>query len=124
MHHRPQVTTFGWHHWGACPPNPPAAKPAKGGNSGNAIYDFYMGRELNPRWGSFDWKEFCELRPGLIGWALLNAAFVVVQKEKLGYVSGSMILVNVFIEGKSILFNILSCWLDDWQCLVCVRHTV
>ena len=69
---------------------------AKGGNSGNHVYDFYMGRELNPRWGSFDWKEFCELRPGLIGWAILNMAFVVVQKEKLGYVSGSMILVNIF----------------------------
>ena len=69
---------------------------AQGGDSGIAIYDFYMGRELNPRWGSFDWKEFCELRPGLIGWAILNMAFVVVQKEKLGYVSGSMILVNVF----------------------------
>lgn len=69
---------------------------AKGGTSGNAIYDFYIGRELNPRWGSFDWKEFCELRPGLMGWALLNAAFVIVQKEKLGYVSGSMILVNIF----------------------------
>ena len=69
---------------------------AKGGNSGNVIYDFYMGRELNPRWGSFDWKEFCELRPGLMGWALLNAAFILVQKEKLGHVSGSMMLVNVF----------------------------
>jgi len=69
---------------------------AKGGDSGVAIYDFFIGRELNPRWGSFDWKEFCELRPGLIGWAILNMAFVAAQKEKLGYVSGSMILVNVF----------------------------
>jgi len=69
---------------------------AKGGDSGVAIYDFFIGRELNPRCGSFDWKEFCELRPGLIGWAILNMAFVTVQKEKLGYVSGSMILVNVF----------------------------
>ena len=69
---------------------------AKGGNSGNGIYDFYIGRELNPRWGSFDWKEFCELRPGLIGWVLLNMAFTMAQKERLGYVSGSMILVNIF----------------------------
>jgi hypothetical protein len=44
---------------------------ADGGNSGNAIYDFFIGRELNPRWGTFDWKVFCELRPGLIGWMLL-----------------------------------------------------
>ena len=69
---------------------------AEGGDSGNAAYDFFMGRELNPRWGSFDWKEFCELRPGLIGWALLNMAMVVKQQEKLGYVSGSMMLINAF----------------------------
>ncbi|KAL7462647.1 hypothetical protein ACHAXS_003024, partial [Conticribra weissflogii] len=31
---------------------------AVGGNSGNPFYDYFMGRELNPRWGSFDWKEF------------------------------------------------------------------
>lgn len=35
---------------------------------GNPIYDFILGRELNPRIGSFDFKYFCELRPGLIGW--------------------------------------------------------
>jgi hypothetical protein len=71
---------------------------AHGGNSGNHIYDFFIGRELNPRslQGTFDWKEFCELRPGLIGWVLLNSAFLSVQQEKLGHVSWSMILVNVF----------------------------
>lgn len=35
---------------------------------GNPIYDFFLGRELNPRICSFDFKYFCELRPGLIGW--------------------------------------------------------
>jgi Delta14-sterol reductase len=45
---------------------------AKGGNTGNALYDFFIGRELNPRLGSLDLKEFCELRPGLIGWAVIN----------------------------------------------------
>ena len=30
------------------------------------------GRELNPRIGTLDLKEFCELRPGLIGWLVLN----------------------------------------------------
>lgn len=74
----------------------PTLLRAEGGDSGNAAYDFFMGRELNPRWGSFDWKEFCELRPGLIGWALLNMAMVVKQQEKLGYVSGSMMLINAF----------------------------
>ncbi|XP_059811412.1 delta(14)-sterol reductase TM7SF2-like [Hypanus sabinus] len=41
---------------------------APGGNSGNPIYDFFIGHELNPRIGNFDLKYFCELRPGLIGW--------------------------------------------------------
>ena len=69
---------------------------ADGGNSGIPIYDFFMGRELNPRWGSFDWKVFCELRPGLIGWMLLNISCMGQQQAKLGYVSGSMMLLNIF----------------------------
>jgi Delta14-sterol reductase len=71
---------------------------AKGGTSGIPVYDFFMGRELNPRSlnGTFDWKEFCELRPGLIGWAMLNMSCMVEQYRRLGYVSGSMILINVF----------------------------
>ena len=54
---------------------------AKGGCSGYAVYDFYMGRELNPRSfsNSFDWKEFCELRPGLILWLIINLAMAIQQ---------------------------------------------
>lgn len=67
------------------------------GNSGNAAYDFWMGRELNPRLGKwFDWKQFCELRPGMIGWVLLNLACAQEQYSQHGSVSGSMILLNVF----------------------------
>ncbi|XP_071485051.1 delta(14)-sterol reductase TM7SF2-like [Diadema antillarum] len=47
---------------------------APGGNSGNVIYDFFIGHELNPRVGSLDLKYFCELRPGLFLWALINFA--------------------------------------------------
>lgn len=32
------------------------------------MYDFFKGRELNPRLKDFDLKFFCEMRPGLIGW--------------------------------------------------------
>lgn len=49
---------------------------AMGGNSGNVFYDFWIGRELNPRTGFLDWKFMCELRPGLIGWSILNWAYV------------------------------------------------
>jgi delta14-sterol reductase/lamin-B receptor len=66
------------------------------GTSGNVVYDFWMGRELNPRIGNFDWKEFCELRPGLMGWMILNLAYCQKQKEVLGYVSMSMMLLQCF----------------------------
>ena len=71
---------------------------AVGGDSGNPVYDFFLGRELNPRMfgGSFDWKEFCELRPGLMGWMLLNIANLQQQQSHLGYVTGSMMLVTLF----------------------------
>ncbi|KAL0051038.1 hypothetical protein WJX82_000999 [Trebouxia sp. C0006] len=39
---------------------------SSGGNTESNIYNFFIGRELNPRIGSFDLKHFCELYPGLI----------------------------------------------------------
>ncbi|KAL7558443.1 hypothetical protein ACA910_015781 [Epithemia clementina (nom. ined.)] len=69
---------------------------AHGGNSGIPPYDFFMGRELNPRLWSFDWKVFCELRPGLIGWMLINIACLRQQYIQLGYVTGSMLMINLF----------------------------
>ncbi|KAI9486850.1 MAG: ergosterol biosynthesis ERG4/ERG24 [Benjaminiella poitrasii] len=69
---------------------------ALGGNTGNPIYDFMIGRELNPRIGNFDIKFFTELRPGLIMWLCLNICFAIYQWVELGRVTYSMILVNVF----------------------------
>jgi delta14-sterol reductase len=69
---------------------------AKGGDSGNLFYDHFMGRELNPRIGNFDWKVFCELRPGLMGWILLDIACAQEQRAQYGSISGSMLLVNIF----------------------------
>ncbi|KTG38994.1 hypothetical protein cypCar_00003972 [Cyprinus carpio] len=50
-----------------------------GGNTGNPLYDFFMGRELNPRIGDFDLKYFCELRPGLIGWEAVLTTMDIVH---------------------------------------------
>ena len=75
------------------------ADVAPGGDSGVAVYDFFMGRELNPRplaGTTFDLKYFCELRPGLIGWCALNLGMLCNQVETTGAASGSMVLVNVF----------------------------
>ena len=66
-------------------------------DSSSAVYNWFIGRELNPRdFGDFDWKEFCELRPGLIGWAMINAGCACAQFRNLGYVSVPMVLINLF----------------------------
>lgn len=66
------------------------------GTTGYPVYDFWMGRELNPRIGFLDLKEFCELYPGLIGWLLINLSMAYKQQQQLGYVTNSMWLVNGF----------------------------
>jgi len=67
--------------------------------SGVAIHDFWMGTGHNPRLprdGLFDLKFFCEARPGLILWMLINASFASVQYEKHGSLTVPMILVCAF----------------------------
>ncbi|KAG0205239.1 erg24, C-14 sterol reductase [Mortierella sp. GBA30] len=77
---------------------------ASGGNTGNHLYD--VRRELNPRFSAskdsiFDIKYFIELRPGLIGWALLNIVMACQQYHTLGSAGPypltiSMCLVLIF----------------------------
>ncbi|XP_026089066.1 lamin-B receptor-like [Carassius auratus] len=71
---------------------------APGGNSGYVIYDFFMGRELNPRIKNFDIKFFCEMRPGLLGWVLINFAMLQAEMkhQNLENPSPAMLLVNIF----------------------------
>ncbi|XP_061904146.1 delta(14)-sterol reductase TM7SF2 isoform X1 [Entelurus aequoreus] len=69
---------------------------ALGGTTGNPLYDFFIGRELNPRIGHFDLKFFCELRPGLIGWVVINLGMLMKEVELQGSPSLAMILVNSF----------------------------
>ncbi|KAM9443689.1 delta(14)-sterol reductase LBR isoform 1-T2 [Clarias gariepinus] len=71
---------------------------APAGNSGYLLYDFFMGRELNPRIKDFDIKFFCEMRPGLIGWLVFNFAMLHSEMElqKLDAPSSAMLLVNAF----------------------------
>jgi Delta14-sterol reductase len=64
--------------------------------TGNKVYDFFMGTALNPRVGSFDWKLFCELRPGLIGWVLINLSMAAKQYQLHHTVTAPMILVCAF----------------------------
>jgi protein-S-isoprenylcysteine O-methyltransferase Ste14 len=64
--------------------------------NGSAFHDYFMGADLNPRIGKFDLKLFCESRPGLILWILINLSFAVKQHELHGTVTTPMILVNAF----------------------------
>lgn len=76
----------------------PSDELAIGGNSSNVMYDFFKGHELNPRIKDFDLKFFCEMRPGLIGWCLINFAMALAEMKQQGLdaPSYSMILVNLF----------------------------
>ena len=69
---------------------------ALGGNTGNVLFDWFIGRELNPRIGSFDFKTFNELRPGLILWVLFDISCMCQQYVHFGLVTDSMILVVLF----------------------------
>ncbi|TIB02372.1 hypothetical protein E3P94_01160 [Wallemia ichthyophaga] len=69
---------------------------ALGGNTGNCVHDFFIGRELNPSIGSFDIKTFNELRPGLILWWILDISLACRQLATFGQLTDSMILVVAF----------------------------
>lgn len=64
--------------------------------TGNPVYDFFLGVKLNPRIGRFDWKYFCESRPGLIGWLVFNFSMAAAQYERHGFVSVPMVMVVAF----------------------------
>ncbi|OLN87455.1 Delta(14)-sterol reductase 2 [Colletotrichum chlorophyti] len=86
---------------------------AEGGHSGNLIYDWFIGRELNPRVtvpiiGEIDIKEFMEVRPGLLGWALMNFAWVAKQYRTYGFVTNSI----VFISGVQLVY-VIDCWWNE-----------
>ncbi|KAF7728458.1 erg24, C-14 sterol reductase [Apophysomyces ossiformis] len=66
------------------------------GNTGNPVYDFIVGRELNPRLGQFDIKFFTALRPGFVGWLFLDFCMAAKQWVELGRLTNSMILLLIF----------------------------
>ncbi|KAM6354982.1 delta(14)-sterol reductase LBR isoform 2-T5 [Podargus strigoides] len=89
----------------------PEEELAPGGNSGYFVYDFFTGHELNPRIGSFDLKYFCELRPGLIGWVVINLAMLLAEMKihNQSMPSLSMLLVNSF----QLLYVVDALWNEE-----------
>ncbi|OOQ83792.1 Delta(14)-sterol reductase [Penicillium brasilianum] len=88
-------------------PNKELRELAPGGHTGNLLYDFFIGRELNPRIRlpipfvsevsrTIDIKVFMEMRPGLLGWTILNLSNVAHQYRTYGYVTDSIVLVTIF----------------------------
>ena len=83
------------------PGNTDKRELAAGGQSGNMLYDWYIGRELNPRItipliGEIDIKEWCELRPGMMGWILMDCTFIAHQYKTYGFITDSIVLVTAF----------------------------
>ncbi|KAK2736156.1 erg24, C-14 sterol reductase [Myotisia sp. PD_48] len=88
--------------------NPKNRELAPGGQSGNPLYDFFIGRELNPRVTlpipfvsetskTIDIKVFCELRPGLLGWIILNLSNIAHQyKVNSGNLTSSILIITAF----------------------------
>jgi len=82
--------------------------------TGNLLKDFWLGVELNPRFGGLDLKMFA-LRPGMMGWTMINLSVASLQYHKYGYLSDAMILHNImaFIYVADYFFfeeRMLSTW--------------
>ena len=78
--------------------------------SGNKLYDYFMGIELNPRIGLIDLKLFFNGRPGIVAWTLINISFAAEQYLRYGHVTNSMILVNL-LQGLYVLYFF---WNEAW----------
>lgn len=63
--------------------------------SGNLIYDFFMGINLNPRIGILDIKLFCEVRISWIILFFLTFSAACKQYQDYGYISNSMIIMII-----------------------------
>ncbi|KAI1919720.1 erg24, C-14 sterol reductase [Ophidiomyces ophidiicola] len=89
-------------------PNPMHRELAPGGQTRSGLYNFFIGRELNPRIKlpipflsdlsrTIDIKVFCELRPGLLGWVIMNLSNIAHQyKVTSGNLTSSILLVAAF----------------------------
>ena len=62
---------------------------------GSALFDFMAGIELNPRVGRLDLKLFHIGHIGMMAWTTINLSLAARQYQQLGYVTLSMVIVNV-----------------------------
>ena len=105
------------------PGNKEKRELAAGGHTGNMLYDWFIGRELNPRVtvpliGEIDIKEFCELRPGMLGWIILNCANCAKQYRTYGYVTNSIVILTIVQA-----LYILDSWVNEAAILTTIDIT-
>ena len=65
--------------------------------SGSWIFDYFAGIEFNPRFGElWDFKLFHNGRPGIIAWTLISSSYTAYQYQQIGYVTNSLMMVDLF----------------------------
>lgn len=91
--------------------------------SGNHIYDFFMGAELNPRlFGILDFKMFFEVRLPWYILFLLSSSTAVRQYETYGYVSGEVCFIlmahylyaNAVSKGEELIVTTWDMYYEKW----------
>jgi 7-dehydrocholesterol reductase len=78
--------------------------------TGNFLYDYFMGIELNPRIGNFDFKLYFNGRPGIVGWNLINISYIAAQYKIHGEITNGMVLMS-FLH---LVYILDFFWNEDW----------
>lgn len=81
----------------------------------NAFEAFFLGAARNPRNGRFDWKFFCESRPGLTFWVIITLSCAAHQHATFGTITNAMwlscFLVALYIVDYYVVEDaILTTW--------------
>jgi delta14-sterol reductase/lamin-B receptor len=100
------LSLFVWW-WGLHRPGGPSK------TTGSFVRDYFYGTALNPRVPpvtGFDLKWFCECRPGLIGWIVLDFGMVAAQYQRYGEVSIAMWVVIAL----QIVYVANTFWNESW----------
>lgn len=99
------------------------ARGAQHRMSGNHIYDFFMGAELNPRmFGILDFKMFFEVRIPWFILFLLSCGAAARQWERYGYVSGEVgflvmahfLYANATSKGEELIVTSWDMYYEKW----------
>ncbi|KAK4242528.1 Delta(24(24(1)))-sterol reductase [Achaetomium macrosporum] len=99
------------------------ARGAQHRMSGNHIYDFFMGAELNPRmFGILDFKMFFEVRMPWYILFLISCAAAARQWDQYGYVSGEVgflvlahfLYANATSKGEELIVTTWDMYYEKW----------